>query len=119
MDYMGFYDLFDHLLETKSTQNKHTSAAKASSVPRSRSSKQPGMAIDHRKTALQTRRAHHALKSKGEKPPYDSAHCEYLGARHHRLNCSCRGEQVFGTPKSQNFVPSFFNLFQKYTLSFS
>jgi hypothetical protein len=73
MDFMGFYDLFDHLLETKSAQNKHTAAAKASSVPRSRSSKQPGMIIDRRKKAVQTCRAPHTLKSKGEKTTHDRA----------------------------------------------
>jgi hypothetical protein len=63
MDYMGFYDLFDHLLDTNNVQEE-TAAAKTSPVPRSRFPKRPGLTRNGRKRALQTSKSFHALRSK-------------------------------------------------------
>jgi hypothetical protein len=53
MDYMGFHDLFDHLLDTKSVRDKHDTVTKTSSVLSSRSLKQHGPERNSRKAALQ------------------------------------------------------------------
>ena len=50
MDYMGFYDLFDHLLDTNNVRDKHA-ADRTSAVPRSRFPKQPGLTRNSRKKA--------------------------------------------------------------------
>lgn len=63
MDYMGFYDLFDHLLDTNKVQDEH-SAARKSAVPRSRFPKQPRLTRSCRKQALQTSKSCHTLGSK-------------------------------------------------------
>ena len=52
MDYMGFYDLFDHLLDTSKTRGGQADAATVTSPSRSRASQQSG----RRKTDIQTSR---------------------------------------------------------------
>ena len=52
MYYMGFYDLFDHLLDTPKTRDEHADAANVTSPSRSRASQQSG----RRKTDLRTSR---------------------------------------------------------------
>jgi hypothetical protein len=66
MDYMGFHDLFDHLLDTKSVRDKHDTVTKTSSVLSSRSLKQHGPARNSRKAALQPCKSFHALKKNHE-----------------------------------------------------
>ncbi len=53
MDYMGFHDLFDHLLDWKKTQNEPADAALVSSSPDRRSSKQPRRAKNRRNAVSQ------------------------------------------------------------------
>ena len=52
MDYMGFYDLFDHLLETPKARGGQADAATVTSPSRSRAAQQSG----RRKTDRQTGR---------------------------------------------------------------
>ena len=63
MGYMGFYDLFDHLLDTNNVRDKHT-AARTSAAPRSRFPKQPGLTRNSRKKVLQTSKSFRVLRSK-------------------------------------------------------
>jgi hypothetical protein len=58
MDYMGFYDLFDHLLDTNNVRDEQA-AARTSTAPRSSFSKQPGQAGSSRKTTLQACKSYH------------------------------------------------------------
>lgn len=53
MYYMGFYDLFDHLLEKNNGQDKHTAAAKVSSPPNPKTSRVPGLARTSQNTTPQ------------------------------------------------------------------
>jgi hypothetical protein len=59
MGYMGFYDLFEHLLGTGDLRDKHAIAAKTSLVPKSRFSKQPELTRSNSKTALQACKSYH------------------------------------------------------------
>jgi hypothetical protein len=58
MGYMGFYDLFDQLLDTNNVRDEHA-AARTSTAPRSSFSKQPGLAGSSRKSALQACKSYH------------------------------------------------------------
>ena len=53
MYYMGFYDLFDHLLDTNEVRGKRAAADKASVDPRPRRSKQSRRVSSRRKTDTQ------------------------------------------------------------------
>ena len=63
MDYMGFYDLFDHLLDTNNVRDEHA-AARTSAVPRSSFPKPPGLTRNSRKKVLQTSKSFHILRTK-------------------------------------------------------
>jgi hypothetical protein len=52
MDYMGFHDLFDHLLDTNNVRDEHAVATKTSPAPRSRFPKQPRLTRNFSKKAL-------------------------------------------------------------------
>ena len=52
MDYMGFHDLFDHLLDHNNVREERAVATKTSPVPRSRFPKQSRLTRSSRKAAL-------------------------------------------------------------------
>jgi hypothetical protein len=64
MYYMGFNDLFDHLLEHKKVQDKPAATTKTSSALRPRSSMQPRLTRNSRRTDLQTNKPSLTQKSK-------------------------------------------------------
>ena len=58
MGYIGFYDLFDHLLDTNNVRDEHV-AARTSADPGSSLSIQSGLTRGSRKIALQACKSYH------------------------------------------------------------